>query len=363
MKQQKQIQKQKIKTNNCIDFVITWVDGSDEKWIQRKRDVDSLLKMPEQAEHFRDWGFLPYVLKSIELYAPWVHHIFIVTDRQVPSFLDRNGTVESNDLQCENINSDASTIWDKITIMDHMDFIPKEYLPTFNSHTIELNFHRIPGLSEQFVYFNDDTLLTNPCEPEDFFEDGKPVDSAILNGINGKDNLFAGIQFHNMALMNVHYSIQDVRRHLSKWLHPAYGMQNIRTILLLPFQRLQGIHNPHGPMPLLKSTYEKLWKRDKEVLHKTCLCKTRQEDNVSVYVMRYEQLLSGNFIPAKVKNRYLEVNDEPQKIAKALRTSKSACINDVPMGETEFLETRKRILKILQKKYDEIKCAKNKSNS
>ena len=166
-----------------------------------------------------------------------------------------------------------------------------------------------------------------------------------------------------MALMNVHYSIQDVRRHLSKWLHPAYGMQNIRTILLLPFQRLQGIHNPHGPMPLLKSTYEKLWKRDKEVLHKTCLCKTRQEDNVSVYVMRYEQLLSGNFIPAKVKNRYLEVNDEPQKIAKALRTSKSACINDVPMGETEFLETRKRILKILQKKYDEIKCAKNKSNN
>lgn len=346
-------QNQKMNGDNCIDFVIAWVDGSDEKWLERKcqaignvcecLDADNALsKSAEYQEHFRDWGFLPYVLKSINLYAPWVHRIFIVTDKQVPQCLD---------LDHNNIDSDIKSMIEKITIIDHADFIPKEYLPTFNSHTIELNFHRIPGLSEQFVYFNDDFLLTNPCDPEDFFRDGKPVDSAILNGINGKDNLFAGIQFHNMALMNTHYDIRDVRRHLSKWLHPAYGMQNIRTILLLPFQRLQGIHNPHGPMSLLKSTYEKLWNRDKEVLHKTCLSKIRQEDNVSVYIMRYEQLLSGKFVPAKIKNHYLEVTDEPRKIAKALQDSKSVCINDVPMGETEFLKIKKCILKILKRKY------------
>ena len=227
----------------------------------------------------------------------------------------------------------------------------QKYLPTFNSHTIELNFHRIPGLSEQFVYFNDDFLLTGPCAPEDFFRNGLPVDCGCLNAINGKDPVFAGIQFHNMALMNEHYDIGAVRAHLWKWLNPIYGRQNIRTLLLLPFQRLQGIYNPHGPLALKKNTYEKLWKRDGDILDQTCLCKFRKESNVSVYVMRYEQLLSGDFVPGKINNRYLEVTYPLKRIAAALERPGSVCINDTDMDDMMYLKRKKQIQYLLKEKY------------
>ena len=62
----------------------------------------------------------------------------------------------------------------KLTVVNHKDYIPEEYLPTFSSHPIELNLHRIKGLSEQFVYFNDDTFIINAMQPEDFFKKGLP---------------------------------------------------------------------------------------------------------------------------------------------------------------------------------------------
>lgn len=342
--------KQKIakETNNCIDVVIAWVDGGDVKWQEkRKQSIADNRKLSEAmqaeaAEHqnmpteqYRDWGTLPYALKSIAIYAPWVRRIFLVTDSQIPACLDAM----------------PDEVLAKLSVVDHKDFIPSEYLPTFNANPIELNFHRIEGLSEQFIYFNDDFILTNPVEPTDFFVEGKPVDEACLNGINGKDNVFAGIQFHNMALMNAHYDIKAVRKNLSKWLHISYGKENIRTLLLLPFKRLQGIRNPHGPMPLLKSTYENVWERDYDILHKTCLCKTRDESNVSVYAMRYEQLLSANFVPKKNGNCYLEVTDAPRKIAKALANATSVCINDVSMSEKDFAIYKKRIIKLLDEKF------------
>ena len=319
--------------DNCIDFVIAWVDGTDEKWQKRKADATGVSK--DSSKHYRDWGFLPYLFKSIELYAPWVHHIYLVTDGQIPKCVDEL----------------PDSILKKLTIVDHRDFIPDKYLPTFNSHTIELNFHRIEGLSEQFVYFNDDVLLTAPCKPTTFFKNGKAVDEAVLNGINGEDSVFAGIQFHNMALMNKHYDISAVRKNISKWLNFQYGMQNIRTLLLLPFRRLQAIHNPHGPMPLLKSTFEILWDRDFEMLDRTCQCKLRDEGNVSIYVVRYEQLLSANFEPKKNENAFLQVTDGETKLARALEKSQSVCINDVELEEKEYVIIRSRIQALLDKKY------------
>ena len=96
------------------------------------------------------------VLKN---FAPWVNHIYFVTWGHIPSWL----------------NTDHP----KLTVVKHEDYIPKQYLPTFSSHPIELNMHRIRGLSEQFVYFNDDTFIINKMEPEDFFRNGLPRDYCI----------------------------------------------------------------------------------------------------------------------------------------------------------------------------------------
>lgn len=320
-----------------IDFVITWVDGTDPAWLQKKKEFekerkDSLFRESQpETVRYRDWGFLPYLFRGIETYAPWVRHVYLVTDNQKPHWLDEGSG--------------------RVSVVDHRDFIPKEYLPTFNSHTIELNLHRIPGLSEQFVYFNDDVFLTKECKPEDFFMGGKPVDEAGLNGINGRDNEFARIQFSNMALMNRHYTVKDCRRNLTKWLRPSYGKNAIRTLLLLPFQRLQGIYNPHGPMPFLRETCRLLWERDGDVMDETCRCRFREGNNVSAYVYRFEQLLSGNFVPRKNQNGYYTVGDSVEDIKRGMKKYKSVCINDAGLTEEQFRGQKEKITAMLEQKF------------
>lgn len=110
--------------------------------------------------------------------------------------------------------------------MNHKDYIPEEYLPTFSSHPIELNLHRIKGLSEQFVYFNDDTFIINAMQPEDFFKKGLPRDYCIETALVQDDinNPFASILMNDAALVNMHYSKREVIcRQWKKWFHPAYG--------------------------------------------------------------------------------------------------------------------------------------------
>ncbi|MCR5654684.1 MAG: Stealth CR1 domain-containing protein, partial [Lachnospiraceae bacterium] len=342
-----------------IDFVIAWVDGADPAWQAKKIKYTAAPTQKAAQEvaqetaqdatgrsaaegnektsgsdyRYRDWGTLRYLFRSIEKYASWVHRVYLVTDAQKPDWLD-----EANP---------------KVRIVDHKDFIPKEYLPTFNANTIELNLHRIPGLSEQFVFFNDDFLLTHKTKPEDFFYQGLPADEAALNGINGKDPEFAGIQFANMNLVNRHYDRNAILKNLADWMRPSYGKENLRTLLLLPFKRLQGIYNPHGPMPLLKRTCEKVWERDGNVLDQTCLHMIRTASDVTSYVFRYEQLLSGDFFAKRARNAYHEVSETARELRGALHDERylSVCLNDVEMSQREYVRKREELKKVLDGKY------------
>lgn len=80
---------------------------------------------------------------------PWVHKIYLITCGQVPDWMNKEAD-------------------DRLVIVNHSDYIPKEYLPTFSSHPIELNLHRIKELSEHFIYLNDDYFVINETSPEDF---------------------------------------------------------------------------------------------------------------------------------------------------------------------------------------------------
>ena len=139
-----------------IDAVYTWVDGTDPAWLARKRaalETVSGERMPEAAAddlRFVGHDELRYSLRSLELYAPWIRHVYIVTDGQRPEWLRED------------------TDW--ISIVDHRDIAPAgSALPTFNSQAIETNLHRIEGLSEHFLYFNDDMFLSSPVPPDLFF--------------------------------------------------------------------------------------------------------------------------------------------------------------------------------------------------
>ena len=109
---------------------------------------------------YRDWDTLKYWFRGVEKYAPWVNKIHFVTYGHLPKFLNTNNP--------------------KLNIVNHKDFIPKEYLPTFSANPIELNLHRIKDLSEQFVFFNDDMFVINKVKSTDFFKNGKPRDMASL---------------------------------------------------------------------------------------------------------------------------------------------------------------------------------------
>ena len=139
-----------------IDLVYCWVDGSDTEW-QRKRN-NCLSQCNEKISNatcrFRNNDELKYSLRSVEKYAPWINHIYIITDNQTPKWLNTDNP--------------------KITVVDHKDILPSEVLPSYNSLAIEYCMHKIPDLSEYFLYANDDMFFANPVSP-DFFYTNKGV--------------------------------------------------------------------------------------------------------------------------------------------------------------------------------------------
>lgn len=164
-----------------IDVVYTWVNGSDPKlirdlayWKARAAGlepdeeessvasttdsiVNATLSDPgdqTSANRFRDNEELRYSLRSIWKYAPWVRHVFIVTNGHVPHWLNLDHP--------------------RLTLVAHEDIFPnKSHLPTFSSPAIESHLHRIPGIASKFIYFNDDVMLGNAVSPDDFFTHGQ----------------------------------------------------------------------------------------------------------------------------------------------------------------------------------------------
>jgi len=297
-----------------IDFVLTWVDGSDPAWQKTRSQYDPNFKPGAQDAHYRDWGTLRYWFRAVEKYASWVNKIHFVTCGQTPDWLN--------------------TEHPKLHLVSHEDYMPQKYLPTFSANPIELNFHRIEDLSEQFVYFNDDTFLAAPTVPEDFFKKGLPCDSAEMAALipSVKNEVITYILFNDLLLLNGNFSKrQSIKRHMRKWFSLAYGKGMLRNLYYLPIGKFSGFVNPHLPNSFLKSTYESVWQAEEEFLDTVCAHRFRSKEDVNQYLMRYWQLASGVFTPrtTKIGACYTVGNDNPA-IEDALRGHKYKllCIND-----------------------------------
>ncbi len=147
--------------NGKIDLVYCWCDGDDPAWKMRRQERLASLGMvysPASDQNgdcrYEQLDELRYSLRSAAMHVPWVNHIYIVTDNQKPWWLEDRL---------------------KITIVDHQEIIPEELLPTFNSVTIEMYLDRIPGLSEKFIYGNDDFFFNRLLKPFDFFDGDSPI--------------------------------------------------------------------------------------------------------------------------------------------------------------------------------------------
>ena len=148
------------RTHYPIDLVYLWVDGTDPQWKQKKEYWKKKFNITNPYSigdiRFQENDELKYSLRSVELYMPWIHKIFIVTDNQIPKWL--------------NIKHP------KIRIIDHKDIFPTDALPTFNSMAIETRLPFIPELNEHFIYTNDDIFVNAPVTKNLLFTKfGKPI--------------------------------------------------------------------------------------------------------------------------------------------------------------------------------------------
>lgn len=135
---------------DMIDFVITWVDGDDPIWQKKFEYFSKFSEGDKRSVRYRNWDLLRYWFRGVEKYASWVRYVFFVTEGHIPDWINTECT--------------------KLKIVKHSDFIPLDDLPLFNSRAIEVNLHRIPELSEKFVYFNDDFLIINKINKTFFSE-------------------------------------------------------------------------------------------------------------------------------------------------------------------------------------------------
>lgn len=140
---------EQVELKTPIDVVFTWVNGSDPDLI-RQMSFYQQNTTKISANRYIDYGGLKYSLRSVEKYANWVRNIYIVTNGQVPNWLNLNNS--------------------RVRLVTHEQIFPnKSHLPTFSSPAIESHLHRINGLSNAFIYMNDDILLTAPVYSQDFF--------------------------------------------------------------------------------------------------------------------------------------------------------------------------------------------------
>lgn len=326
-----------------IDVVIPWVDPTDKEWQASKnkflKDLNND-KVDNSENRFRDWDNFKYVFRGIDKFMPWVHKIYLIICGQVPDWMNKEAD-------------------DRLVIVNHSDYIPKEYLPTFSSHPIELNLHRIKELSEHFIYLNDDYFVINETSPEDFFVDGLPCDYALEDPITpDHKDIFNNILINNMVLLNSHYDRRTVLKEQKKKFYSMCDKKAfITNMCFRPLKRNHffGLHYSHLASNILKSTIEKVWTENREILEATSSHKFRNADDVNQFIFKNEQYVTGKFHPYNINRfgRAIQLDDTiegaVEDVCRTITDSdyKMICINDCNIED--FDNTRTKINAALEK--------------
>lgn len=303
-----------MKLDFDIDFVVPWVDGSDPDWISEFNKFapkEKRIEFDISEERYRDYGLLKYWFRGVEKFAPWVHKIHFITCGQKPEWLNLTAP--------------------KLHWVKHEDYIPKEFLPVFSANPIEIYMHKIPGLAEHFVYFNDDFYLTASVKKNEFFKKELPCDSAILNPFN--PNHASHLLMNDIEIINRHFLKNKVmKKNFGKWWSLKYGSSLIRNLCLSPWPYFMGILITHMPQPFLKSEIEEVWSEEQNVLLPTMNQRFRTTSDVNQWLFKIWTLCKGKFYPQnpfKFK-KYFSFDNDCEEICMAIRNQKyhEIVIND-----------------------------------
>ena len=324
-----------------IDFVITWVDMNNPEWQAEfskyaKNKCNS--KNGVSEARFRDYGLLKYWFRGVEKFAPWVRTVHFVTTGQTPEWLDTSNP--------------------RIHLVRHEDFIPKQFLPTFNSVVIERYMHRIQGLADRFVYFNDDFYIINHIGIERFFYNGLPRDIAVFQYNPSWSQWYVRIK-NNIRIINQHFSKKEVlARDYDKWFHQSYGSKAIWNYLLKPYGKFITLRTPHNAQPYIKSTFEDVWKAAEKELTETSTNRFRALTDYTPELFRTWQICQGNFEPY---NTYQDTKMFPLFVRanQAVRAIREQSYSLVCLNDHKRIKNYDQVMKNLEEAFYEILPAKS----
>ena len=285
--------------NVPIDVVYTWVDDADEQWLATKEESlrrhghEPQLADSVDAARFRSHDELRYSLRSLEMFAPWVRRVFVVTAGQRPAWLDVDNP--------------------RLRLIDHREiFSDPSVLPVFNSHAIESQLHHVPGLAEHYLYLNDDVFFGRLVTRDKFFHG------------NGLAKFFL-----SSAVMGLGPRSPEESGHVQ-------AAKNNRAWLADFIGRTVSHHFQHAPHPQLRSVFEELEHDHPHTFAEVASSTFRHSSDLSIAsaLHHYYAYATGRAVPGRLEYLYLDVNHPgaAQRLGRLLRHREFDvfCINDTP---------------------------------
>ena len=281
-----------------MDYVVPMVFPDDRLWLS---DLRGTYGEYNNNVRWRSWGTEHTLIRLVRKNMKFVGNIIILLAResQVQPWMEDDG----------------------IRIVFHRDFIPKRYLPTYNSRTIEMFLHKIDGLSEDFLYGNDDMFPLSPLDESDFFIDGVPCIHMTEKEYPESPNNF------QRACMN--------------------GLNFVASEFGLTFTD-KWYKNGHSIAPIKLSTCRHLWEIGKKRIEQS-ITPFRKPCNFNQYIYSWWQFFSGEYVDKKPMRKYVSVKDAVNDVVDAVNhTNGIICINDNEK-EKDYLSYAIPVKKALKK--------------
>lgn len=283
-----------------VDFVFPYVNPADNTW-QKQFSYCKGTNFTVADVRYRDFSLLKYIFRSIEKYANWINRVVVLVAyrSQIPSFLKESG---------------------RLVFVEHKDFIPADYLPTFNSNTIEMFLPKVKILSEHFLYSNDDLIFVNNTVREDFFLDKRRIAQAYTFRKKADPKNFQASVKRTWDLVESFYGKK-----------PNFGCE---------YEFLKQHHGCAAPRLLsdCKDCYNYL---EKDILKSLTMFR-ELDRNINQYLYGYYSLFEGHvdLAPYKLLGNYVSGEDESKKIVDAINNSpsKMLCINDTAAMTQEKID-------------------------
>lgn len=251
-----------------IDLVYTWVDGRDPNWLQQfhkaSQEQNITINEDDFNNRFVDNDELRYSLRSVEKNLPWIRHIFIVTwNNQRPDWINLKHP--------------------KLKFISHSEIFPKSIkLPTFNSKSIDFLLYKIPGLSEHFIYSNDDMYFGRPLKFTDFFTiEGKPI-------IYSKPNSWGLLhRRYEKFKENYNKNKDDGFLFMASLLHTVIKFES-------KFNKTMKYEYSHIPISLTKEIYEDVYSNFKDDIDHTISNRFRTQNDFQMQTIMIQYSLFAN---------------------------------------------------------------------